>query len=395
MKIEEIFQSYQDNILNTYTRTSLVPVKGKGSYIWDIHGKKYLDFFPGWGVGSLGHCHPRVVASVKDQTGKLIFVPNNYYNVPQAVLARELGLLTGSGFKAFFCNSGAEANEGAIKLSRKFGGGRYEIITFEDSFHGRTLAALSATGQEKYRQGFAPLVPSFKTVKFNDFEAVKRAVSEKTVAVMLELIQGEGGINIADKGFVSDLRRLCDEKKLLLIIDEVQTGIGRTGKMFAWQDFGIIPDVFTLAKALGGGLPIGVMMVKNELSGLLTPGTHASTFGGGPVVCRAAIAVLRAIQKEKLLHHTVEAGRYLRGKLQGLKDRYPFITEIRGSGLMWGIQLSRAGKPVVEECLKRGLLINCTHDTVLRIMPSLRVSTGEIDKAVKILGRALYKCMGA
>ncbi|MDD2703107.1 MAG: aminotransferase class III-fold pyridoxal phosphate-dependent enzyme, partial [Candidatus Omnitrophica bacterium] len=269
MNVEEIFRSYRDNVLNTYTKTPLVIVKGKGGYVWDIHGRKYLDFFPGWGVGSLGHCHPKVVSAIKDQAGKLIFVPNNYYNVPQAVLAKELSFLTGFAFQAFFCNSGAEANEGAIKLSRKFGGGRHEIITFENSFHGRTLAALSATGQEKYRQGFEPLVPSFRTVKFNDFEAVKRAVNEKTVAVMLELIQGEGGINLADNDFVVNLRRLCDEKKLLLIVDEVQTGIGRTGKMFAWQNFGIVPDVFTLAKALGGGLPIGVMMAKKDISGLL------------------------------------------------------------------------------------------------------------------------------
>ncbi|MFA5361958.1 MAG: aspartate aminotransferase family protein [Candidatus Omnitrophota bacterium] len=393
MNAEEIFQSYRDNVLNTYTKTPLIIVKGKGSYVWDIHGKKYLDFFPGWGVGSLGHCHQKVVSAIKDQVGKLIFVPNSYYNVPQAVLAHELSRLSGAAFKAFFCNSGAEANEGAIKLSRKFGNGRYEIITFENSFHGRTLAALSATGQKKYQQGFAPLVQAFKTVKFNDLEAVKRAVNEKTVAVMLELIQGEGGINIAGKEFVQGLRRLCDEKKFLLIVDEVQTGFGRTGKMFAWQDFGIVPDVFTLAKALGGGLPIGVMMVKNDFSGLLTPGTHASTFGGGPVVCRAALAVLRAIQKERLLYHAGEMGRYLYEKLKELQEGNPLVIGIRGSGLMWGVQLQREGKSVVEECLKRGLLINCTHDTVLRIMPSLKVSTSEINKAVKILKRALEKCV--
>ena len=251
MKMKEIFDSYSDFVIPSYTKIPLIFVKGKGNYLWDVQGKKYLDFFPGWGAGNLGHCYPKVLSAVRDQIAKLIFVPNNYYNIPQAKLARELNFWAKNDFKAFFCNSGAEANEAGIKLSRKFGQGRFEIITFENSFHGRTLAALSATGQAKYQQGFAPLVEGFKAVKFNDLAAVRAAVTDKTVAVMLELVQGEGGINIAEKDFVLGLRKLCDEKKMLLIIDEVQTGIGRTGKMFAWQNFSIVPDIFTLAKSLG------------------------------------------------------------------------------------------------------------------------------------------------
>jgi len=388
MKLEEVFNSYKDYILPTYTKTPLVFVKGKGSRLWDIHEKAYLDFFPGWGVGNLGHCHPKVVRAIREQAGKLIFIPNNYYHIAQAKLAKEIIRLAFSG-KVFFCNSGAEANEGAIKLSRKFGRGRFEIITFENSFHGRTLAALSATGQKKYQSGFEPLVEGFKIVKFNDLEAVRGALTPKTVAVMLELIQGEGGINIADKNFVLGLRKLCDEKNMLLIIDEVQTGIARTAKFFCYQNYGITPDIITLAKALGGGLPIGAMVVKKEIADILGPGTHASTFGGGPVVCRAALAVLAVIQKEKLLENSKIMGDFLSDKLEGLKRKYPLIKEVRGQGLMWGLELNIDGKAVVEKCLTRGLLINCTHERVLRLMPALNVTVKEIDKAMAILEEVL------
>jgi len=385
MKIEEVFNSYNDYVIPSYTKVPLIFVKGKGSYLWDIQGRKYLDFFPGWGVGNLGHCHPKVMNAVREQISKLIFIPNNYYNLPQAKLAKELNFWAGRPFKAFFCNSGTEANEAAIKLSRKWGGGRYEIISFEDSFHGRTLASLAATGQSKYRQGFSPLPEGFKVVKFNDIAAVKNAIADKTAGVMLELIQGEGGINLADKGFVLALRKLCDERKLLLIIDEVQTGIGRTAKMFAWQNYGIIPDIFTLAKALGGGLPIGAMLAKKEIADNLSAGTHASTFGGGPVIAKAALAVLSAIQKEKLITNAGNMGDYLFGKLKNLQSKFPLIKDVRGMGLMCGVELSCEGKSVVEECIKMGLLINCTHESVLRIMPALNTTGKEIDKAVNIL----------
>ncbi|MDD4899716.1 MAG: aspartate aminotransferase family protein [Candidatus Omnitrophica bacterium] len=388
MKAQEVFDVYKENILPTYTKTPLVFVKGKGSRIWDVHNKEYLDFFPGWGVGNLGHCHPKVMQAVRDQVSKLIFIPNNYYHIPQAKLAKEIVELSFPG-KVFFCNSGAEANEGAIKLSRKFGKGRYEIITFENSFHGRTLATITATGQKKYQQGFEPLPEGFKTVKFNDLNAVKQAITEKTVAIMLELIQGEGGVNVASKEFVLGVRKLCDEKNLLLIVDEVQTGIGRTGKMFCFEHYGVTPDIMTLAKALGGGLPIGMMVVKKEISDTLGPGTHASTFGGGPVIVRAALAVLQAMNKEKILPAAKKMSGYLFGKLNALKEKYPVIKEVRGIGLMAGVELNMPGKAIVEKCLEKGLLINCTHDTVLRLMPALNVTQKEVDKALNIIEGAL------
>lgn len=388
MKLNEVFESYKENILPTYTKFPLVFVKGKGSKLWDIHNKLYLDFFPGWGVGNLGHCHPKVMSAVRDQVSKLIFIPNNYYHIPQAKLAKEIIYRTFPG-KVFFCNSGAEANEAAIKFSRKFGKGRFEIITFKDSFHGRTLATVTATGQKKYQEGFAPLPEGFKTVEFNDIEAVKAAITDKTVAIMLELIQGEGGINVAGKDFVLALRKLCNEKNLLLIIDEVQTGVGRTGKYFCYQHYGVNPDIITLAKALGGGFPIGAMVVKKEISDTLQPGMHASTFGGGPVICKAALAVLLAIQKEKLLNNCQKMGEYLFDKLNDLKEKHSRIKEVRGIGLMAGLELSVEGKPIVQKCIERGLLINCTHDKVLRLMPALNITKKEIDKAVKILDEVL------
>lgn len=390
MKAQEIFDMYKDYIMPTYTKFPLIFVKGKGSKLWDIHNKVYLDFFCGWGVGNLGHCHPKVMQAVRDQVSKLIFIPNSYYNLPQAKLADEL-VYWSYPAKVFFCNSGAEANEGAFKFSRKFGQGRYEIISFENSFHGRTLAALAATGQNKYRMGFEPLPQGFKTVKFNDINAVKDAITDKTVAIMLELIQGEGGINVANKNFVLNLRNICDEKKLLLIIDEVQTGIGRTAKLFCYQHYGITPDIMTLAKALGGGLPIGAMIVRKEIADTLGEGSHASTFGGSPLVCKVALAALNAIQKEKLLTNTKKAGEYLFLKLNALKDKYKVIKEIRGLGLMAGIELNIEGKAIVEECMELGLLINCTHDKVLRLMPALNITRKEIDKAVSILDSVLKK----
>lgn len=389
MKLNEVFDSYGDFIMPTYTKTPLVFVKGKGSRLWDINGRSYLDFFPGWGVCNVGHCHPKVMRAIREQAGKLIFIPNNYYHIAQAKLASELTRLSFPA-KVFFCNSGAEANEAAIKFSRKFGKGqRHEIITFQNSFHGRTLAALSATGQKKYQNGFEPLVEGFKTVRFNDLEAVKKAAGDNTVAVMLELVQGEGGVNIAEKGFVQGLRKLCDDKNMLLIIDEVQTGIGRTGKYFCYQNYDLRPDIVTLAKALGGGLPIGAMLVRDDIADTLEPGTHASTFGGGPVVCRAALAVLAAIEKEKMLDNTRAMGEFLAARLRALKEKYPLIKEVRGLGLMWGAELNIEGKKIVERCLEKGLLINCTHERVLRFMPALTVTRKEIERAAEILEETL------
>lgn len=387
MKAQEVLNAYKECIMPTYTKTPLIFVKGKGSRLWDINHKVYLDFFPGWGVGNLGHCFPKVMQAVREQVSKLIFVPNNYYQIPQAKLAEAL-VRNSFAAKVFFCNSGAEANEAAFKFCRKFGQKeRYEIITFENSFHGRTLAAIAATGQKKYQEGFSPLPEGFKTVKFNDIQAVKNAITDKTVGIMLELIQGEGGINIADKDFVLALREICDQKKILLIIDEVQTGIGRSGKMFCYQHYGITPDIITLAKALGGGLPIGAMVVKKEIADILGPGMHASTFGGGPVICSSALAVIKAIDKGGLLKNVKKMGEYFYSQLLLLKEKYHFIKEVRGMGLMLGLELDIAGKKIVEQCMEEGLLINCTQEKVLRIMPALFVTKKEIGRAIYLLNK--------
>jgi acetylornithine/N-succinyldiaminopimelate aminotransferase len=394
MTKQEIFQTYKDLIMPTYTKMPYIFVKGKGMKLYDIDGKEYLDFFPGWGVGNVGHCHPAVMCAVRDQVSKLIHLPNNYFHPAQAKLAKEIIRCSFPG-KVFFSNSGAEANEAAIKLTRAYGskdkgGPRYEILTFENAFHGRTLATITATGQKKYQQGFEPLVEGFKTnLPFNDFTAAKNAMTEKTVAVMLETIQGEGGIHVATKDFVQKLRQLCDETKMLLIVDEVQTGMGRTGKMFGFQHYDIVPDIITLAKSLGGGLPIGCMVAKKEIADILQPGMHASTFGGSPVVCKAALGVFKAIHKDKMLPHAAKMSAYLFQELEALKKKLKVIIGVRGMGLMCGIELAIPGKAVVEKCINRGLLINCTHETVLRLMPALNVTQRQIDFAMKVLAEVL------
>lgn len=389
MDKEEIFKSYEKYIMGTYTRLPLIFVKGKDSKLIDIHGKEYLDFFPGWGVNNLGHCHPKVVSAVKDQLKKLIFIPNNLYHINQAKLAKEINFWAFDS-KVFFCNSGAEANEAAIKLTRIYGkGSRYEIIAFKNSFHGRTFGALSATGQEKYQKGFEPMLPGFKFAEFNNLESVVKLCSANTVAILVELIQGEGGINVATKEFANGLRKLCNDKDLLLIVDEVQTGMGRTGEMFCFKNYCITPDIMTLAKSLGGGLPIGAMVASKRIADTLKPGMHASTFGGSPVICRAALATLRAIQQEKLLTRAKKQGAYLSGCLDKLKTKYSSIKEVRGMGLMWGVELDKAGKPIVEFCQSKGLLINCTQDKVLRLMPALNIDEKKINIAIKILDEAL------
>ena len=390
MKKEEIFQAYKDFIMPTYTKMPYIFVKGKGMKLYDIDGKEYLDFFPGWGVGNVGHCHPAVMCAVRDQVSKLIHLPNNYFHPAQAKLAEEIIRCSFPG-KVFFSNSGAEANEAAIKLARAYGGGsRFEIVTFENAFHGRTLATITATGQQKYQKGFEPLVEGFKTnVRLNDFEAFKGAVSEKTVAIMMEVVQGEGGIHVASLDFIRKVRQFCDQKKMLLIIDEVQTGMGRTGKMFGFQHYDIVPDIITLAKSLGGGLPIGCMVAKKEIADVLQPGMHASTFGGSPLVCKAALGVFKAIHKDKMLSHATEMSVYLFKELEALKKKLKVIKEVRGLGLMCGIELTIPGKAVVEKCIGRGLLINCTHETVLRLMPALNVTKRQTDFAIKVLAEVL------
>jgi acetylornithine/N-succinyldiaminopimelate aminotransferase len=380
---------YYDYVIPCYNKTPLVMERAKGTRVWDAKGEEYLDFFPGWAVSGIGHCHRRVVEAVKRQVEQLMHVSNNYYHEQQGLLAEEIIRHSFPG-KVFLCNSGAEANEAAFKLVRKLGNpGRFEIITMDKSFHGRTLGAIAATGQPKFREGFEPNVPGFTSVPFNDFAAVERAVTPRTIAIMLEPVQGEGGIRVADAHYLAQLRRLCNDKKMYLIFDEVQTGMGRTGRMFCFKNFGIEPDVMTLAKSLGGGFPIGAMVAKKEIADVLQPGNHATTFGGSPLACAAALAVFDAIAKEKLLNQAVVMGSHLFKRLNDLKKKHSFIREVRGMGLMAGVELEKDGRGVYEECLRRKLLINCTQGNVLRLMPPLVVKEKEIDRAVQILDEVL------
>ncbi len=392
MKKTDIFKNYDQYILSTYTRTPAIFVKGKGMDLTDINGKKFLDFFPGWGVNNVGHCHPKVMAALRDQLSKLIHIPNNFYHPNQAKLAKEIIRNSFPG-KVFFCNSGAESCESAIKFVRAYGdkSGRHEIITMANSFHGRTLGALSATGQEKYQRGFGPLVSGFKHIPFNDIDALKSAVDDKTIAIILEPVQGEGGVHIASREYIKTIRALCDQKDILLVFDEVQTGMGRTGTMFAFKHYNVIPDLMMLAKALGGGLPIGALVAKDSIAKTFQPGMHASTFGGSPLVCKAALGVFKAIQSEKMLQNTKAQGSYLTTQLKGLAKEFDCIKTIRSLGLMIGIELTIDGAPICEECFNRGLIINCTQGNILRLMPALNVTKKQVDKALHILKQAFEK----
>ena len=377
----------------TYARVPVCLVKGKGARVWDLEGKVYLDFFPGWAVSGIGHCHPIVVNAIKEQARKMLHVANNFLNVKQAELAKTI---SGASFPAriFFCNSGAEANEGAIKFAKKYGSetGRFEIITMKNSFHGRTLAVMTATGQEKFHQGFQPLMEKFRYADFNDLESVKKLVTDKTIAIMLEPVQGEGGVCVATRDFLEGLRKLCDEKDLLLILDEVQTGMGRTGKMFAYQHYDLEPDIMTLAKTLGGGVPIGAFVVNRKIKKeVLTAGMHGSTFGGNPLVCAASLAVFKAIKKEKLLTNTVRMGELLEQEFEKLKAKYPVIESTRGMGLMRGLKLKEPSAAYANEARDAGLLINATRSDILRIMPPMTVTTKEIKLGMKILDRVFCK----
>lgn len=380
-------------IMKTYGRYPLVPVKGEGCYLWDADGKRYLDFLAGVAVNNLGHCHPRVVAALQKQAAELIHC-SNYYHIPAQIELAELLCNHSFADRAFFCNSGAEANEAAIKLARKysrekFGTERYQIITALASFHGRTMATVSATGQEKVQKFFDPLLHGFIHVPFNDAEALRQAVTPTTCAIMLEPIQGEGGVVIPDAEYFRQVRQICDDNNLLLIFDEVQVGIGRTGKLFAHEHFGVSPDIMTLAKALAGGAPIGTMLATEELAEAFGPGTHGSTFGGNPLVTAAGVAAIRTILEEGILNHAEEIGEYLLGELEGLKKRFPLITEVRGIGLMIGMELSVAAGDIVKKGLERGVLLNVAQDRVLRFVPPLIISKKEVDEMIGILAAIL------
>jgi predicted acetylornithine/succinylornithine family transaminase len=345
--------------------------------------------FPGWAVSAIGHCHPKVVEALRDQAGRLLHIDNTFYSEPQGKLAKLLSERAFGG-KCFFCNSGAEANEAAFKLARLHTAPeKYKFITAEGSFHGRTLAAMTATAQPKHHEGLLPLLPGFIYVPFNDIDALESAFTDEVAAVMVEPIQGEGGINIPGKQYMQAIRRLCDDNGALVIFDEVTTGLGRTGKWFAYQHFDVEPDIMTMAKALGGGMAIGAMMATEEAAASLVPGKHATTFGGNAIACAAGVAVIEAIEEENLLANAVSLGQYTMEKLDQLKQKHPIIDHVRGVGLMIGVQLNGPGSDIVDKCLENGLRINCTQGTVIRFMPPMIATRGHIDAAIEIFDSVL------
>ena len=391
LSTEQVISLAKKYLTQNYTRYPVCLVRGDNSWVWDAEGNRYLDFFPGWGCGLLGHCPPRVVQAVQEQVASLIHVPNTWYTEPQALLGQALSERTDFNGVCFFCNSGTEANEAAIKLARLNGKpkGRYKIVTLTGGFHGRTMGALTATAQPKYHAGVEPMLPGFNYAPFGDLAAIEKAIDGETCAVMLEPIQGEGGINLPPAGFLEGLRELCDKHGLLLILDEVQTGMGRTGKWFAYQHWNIKPDIITLAKALAGGVAMGGMIAKPEVGEKLKPGTHAATFGGNPLAARAALATIETIEADNLLERAVQIGEKFRARFTDLKEKCPLITDVRVKGTMIGVELAVEGAPVVEACLKHGLLINCTHQTVLRLLPALTISDEQIDDGCDIIAEAL------
>lgn len=393
MNEKEIMALADENIMNTYKRFPIVLVRGAGQKVWDVNGKEYLDFVAGIAVCNLGHSHPEVVAAVKDQVEKLTHVSNLYYIEPQAQLAK---LLVDHSFanKVFFCNSGAEANEAAIKLARKYahenlGNDKFELITMRNSFHGRTMATITATGQEKFQFGFTPLLDGFTYVAFNDLTALEDAITKKTCGIMLEPIQGEGGVIIPDIQYLAKVREICDRHNILLIVDEVQTGIGRTGRLFAYEHSDIQPDIMTLAKALGNGFPVGAMLATNKIAKAFTPGNHASTFGGNLLAMAAAKATLQTILKENLLDNCRKMGEYFLDQLKKLKSRHSIIKEVRGKGLMIACDLTIDGADIVNESMMRGILINCTGGKTLRFVPSLIISIQDIDQLIDVLDKVM------
>ncbi len=388
---QDTLDRYKQYVVANYTRFPVCLVRGEGSRVWDDDGREYLDLFPGWGCGLLGHCPPRVVEAVQRQVATLIHVPNTWHTEPQALLAEALSTRTSWKAQCFFCNSGTEANEAAIKLARLHGkpAGRYKIVTTTNSFHGRTMGALTATGQPKYHQGVEPLLPGFRHVPFGDLDAMAKAIDNETAAILVEPIQGEGGINLPPAGYLEGLRRLADEHGLLLMFDEVQTGMGRTGKWYAHQLEGVEPDVMTLAKALAGGVAMGAMLARPNVAEKLRPGTHAATFGGNPLACAAALATIETIEEEGLLARAEAIGRRFREFFEGLRGRAEWIKEVRVQGCMVGVELAVEGAAVVKGCMDRGLLINCTHGTVLRLLPAMNLTDADLEEGCGVLAEVL------
>lgn len=387
--LKEISALYEKYVMETYARANILFVRGEGTRLYDADGREFLDFAAGIAVCSLGHCHPAVTKAIQEQAGKLVHTSNLYLNEWQPRLAQKL---VDHGFDGvcFFANSGAEANEGLIKLARKAGNekGRFEIIAMNDSFHGRTLATLAATGRAKYRKGFQPDMPGFKFVDYNDIDALRNAITEKTAAVLLEPVQGEGGVIPARAEYLKAVRALCDEKDIMLLFDEVQCGVGRTGTFYAWQNYGVAPDAFSMAKALGNGFPIGAMLASRKYAKVLTPGTHASTFGGTPLACAAACAVIDAIDNEKVLENVQVRSAFLKEKLGALASKYPCIQGVRGMGLMIGVVLNFPAGELLSILRSKGLIALSAGETVLRLVPPLTVSRADCEKAVALIDEA-------
>ncbi|MDY6790259.1 MAG: acetylornithine transaminase [Thermodesulfobacteriota bacterium] len=391
----EIIKKADKNIAGTYQRFPIVIERGKGCKLWDTEGRSYTDFVAGIAVCNLGHAHPSVARALSAQADILFHVSNLYYTLPQVELASWL-VENSFADRVFFCNSGAEANEAAIKLARKYFSdkgedGRYRIIAMEKSFHGRTMATLSATGQEKIRKGFNPVLGGFDFVEFNDARALESKIDSSTCAVLLEPVQGEGGVRCPDAEYLKTVRRICDDAGVLLIFDEIQTGIGRTGKLFAHEHFEVEPDIMTLAKALANGLPIGAMLAKENIASAFGPGAHATTFGGTPVITAASLEVLKVIEREKIVEHCQKAGVYFKERLFWLKERHEVIVDVRGIGLLLGMKLRTDGGTIVKQCMENGFLINCIQDKILRFVPPLIIENDDIDALVECLDRILDK----
>jgi len=395
MTTDELIALSDKCIMATYKRFPIVLVRGSGAKVWDSNGKEYLDFVAGIAVCSLGHSHPKVIEAIKKQAEILTHVSNLYYIEPQIHLAR---MLVENSFadKVFFCNSGAEANEAAIKLARKYAyenmaGGKYELITMKDSFHGRTLATVTATGQTKFQVGFSPLLEGFSYVPFNDIPALDDAITEKTCGIMLEPIQGEGGIKIPDDEYLSKVRKICDDRGILMILDEIQVGMGRTGTLFAYEQYKTKPDIVTLAKAVGNGFPVGVMMATDKVASAFQPGNHASTFGGNPLAMAAGLATLETMLHDGILENVRKVGAYFVRRLHELKSRHAVIKDVRGRGLIIGVELNIEGADIVKHCMDRGLLINCTGGNILRFIPPFIITERNVDTAIDILDEVLKR----
>ena len=389
MPTEELKASADQYLMGTYARQPISIVRGRGTKVYDLEGREYVDFVGGIAVNLLGHGHPDLVLAVQKQAAQLIHTSNLYYTEPQVRLAQ---MLVDHSFadQVFFCNSGAEANEAAIKLARryshdKYGAGRFEIITMKQSFHGRTMATLTATGQEKVQKGYEPLVPGFSYVTFNHLAELQHALTDKTAAIMLEPIQGEGGVHVVSREYLKAVRELCTQRDILLIFDEVQTGMGRTGTLFAYEQLNVQPDIMTLAKGLGGGVPIGACLAMAPVAKAFGPGSHASTFGGNPLACAAALAVFRVLLDGRVLDQARRMGEYLSKGLSECKDRHHLVRDVRGLGLLQGMEVEMDAKTVVADCLKRGFLVNAVGEHVLRFIPPLIITQPEVDRLLEVL----------